>query len=246
MAHKDKKDNLDKCIQQKQSSSILTRKKQKQSPSSSPSSTAMLTSKKSPTVNPSSTAMLANETSNIGSIRASTIMNKTSTTVVTSAKNTETKGTSTVVVIPQSKISTTAIMNPKTSGKTASTALIIQAKQSRAQLSKISVSNGPFGMKSNKQKQQTYTPEGIATPASNILGNVGVSEILSSELGAVTTVLANKGYEVTGKIGSGTYAKVYKLRNIKTNKEVAVKIIDLTKTSENYRVRFLPREMKII
>lgn len=60
-----------------------------------------------------------------------------------------------------------------------------------------------------------------------------------------TYYLSQKGFRVLEKVGSGNYAKVYRVIN-PDNKELAVKIIDLNKTSQNYRVKFLPRELDIL
>lgn len=60
-----------------------------------------------------------------------------------------------------------------------------------------------------------------------------------------TYYLNTKGFRVLEKVGSGNYAKVYRVINPE-NKELAVKIIDLNKTSQNYKVKFLPRELDIL
>ena len=60
-----------------------------------------------------------------------------------------------------------------------------------------------------------------------------------------TYYLTTKGFRVLDKVGSGNYAKVYRVINPE-NREIAVKIIDLNKTSANYRVKFLPRELDIL
>lgn len=65
------------------------------------------------------------------------------------------------------------------------------------------------------------------------------------DIGPAGYVLVSKGFKVLEKCGSGNYAKVYKVRSA-DEKDYAVKIIDLSKTSKNYRVRFLPRELDIL
>ena len=67
----------------------------------------------------------------------------------------------------------------------------------------------------------------------------------SKQLTHATYYLNSKGFRVLDKVGSGNYAKVYRVINPE-NKELAVKIIDLSKTSQNYRVKFLPRELDIL
>jgi serine kinase len=66
-----------------------------------------------------------------------------------------------------------------------------------------------------------------------------------TDIGPAGYVLTNKGFKVLEKCGAGNYAKVYKVRS-NDDKDYAVKIIDLSKTSKNYRVRFLPRELDIL
>lgn len=67
----------------------------------------------------------------------------------------------------------------------------------------------------------------------------------SKQLTHATHYLNSKGFRVLDKVGSGNYAKVYRVINPE-NKELAVKVIDLAKTSQNYRVKFLPRELDIL
>lgn len=55
------------------------------------------------------------------------------------------------------------------------------------------------------------------------------------------------GYSVLDYLGDGAYAKakVYKVQT-KKGRTSAVKVIDLEKASENYRVKFMPRELQIL
>lgn len=46
-------------------------------------------------------------------------------------------------------------------------------------------------------------------------------------------------------VGTGNYARVYKAFT-PSGKEIAVKVINLSKTSDNYRLKFLPRELNIL
>lgn len=55
-----------------------------------------------------------------------------------------------------------------------------------------------------------------------------------------------KRYRVNHLIGTGNYARVYKGTFLGNNKELAIKSINLTRTSENYRQKFLPRELSIL
>ena len=81
----------------------------------------------------------------------------------------------------------------------------------------------------NKQKKK---PQGIDDKA--------------KELQIVKTFLKGKGYDVEKSIGSGNYAEVYKALGKKVNKTVAVKVIDLKKANENYRVNFLQSQINIL
>lgn len=54
-----------------------------------------------------------------------------------------------------------------------------------------------------------------------------------------------KRFKILALIGTGNYARVYKALSIH-GKELAVKAINLSKTSENYRTKFLPRELTIL
>jgi serine kinase len=53
-------------------------------------------------------------------------------------------------------------------------------------------------------------------------------------------------YKIFHLVGTGNYARVYKGQFLANNKEVAIKTINLSKTSENYRQKFLPRELSIL
>lgn len=66
------------------------------------------------------------------------------------------------------------------------------------------------------------------------------------DLAEVRRLLESKNSILQERIGSGTYAEVYRAVNYRTKKVVAVKIIDLTKATDNYRFNFLPQELEII
>lgn len=57
--------------------------------------------------------------------------------------------------------------------------------------------------------------------------------------------LKKRGYKIIGCLGEGNYSQVYHIVT-KSSKEMAVKIIDLNKVSNHYKMRFLPRELDII
>lgn len=63
--------------------------------------------------------------------------------------------------------------------------------------------------------------------------------------GPAINLLQEKGYILVEKLGAGNYANVYRIKT-RSNKEMAVKIIQLDNVSKNYKVRFLPRELEII
>lgn len=54
-----------------------------------------------------------------------------------------------------------------------------------------------------------------------------------------------KHFKIIALVGTGNYARVYKAMSSR-GKELAIKSINLTKTSENYRKKFLPRELTIL
>lgn len=54
-----------------------------------------------------------------------------------------------------------------------------------------------------------------------------------------------KRFRILGLIGTGNYARVYKAISSQ-GRELAIKAINLSKTSENYRTKFLPRELTIL
>ncbi|XP_022653496.1 testis-specific serine/threonine-protein kinase 3-like isoform X2 [Varroa destructor] len=56
--------------------------------------------------------------------------------------------------------------------------------------------------------------------------------------------LARAGYDVIKKIGGGSYSEVKEVRQ--GPDRFAVKVIDTTKVSEDFRGRFLPREIQIL
>lgn len=62
----------------------------------------------------------------------------------------------------------------------------------------------------------------------------------------VKTIASAKGYELKEPLGSGKYADVYKAFAPKNKRLVAIKVIDLLKATPNYRLNFLPQEVKIL
>ena len=54
-----------------------------------------------------------------------------------------------------------------------------------------------------------------------------------------------KRYKITHLVGTGNYARVYRALSA-SGRELAVKSINLSKTSENYKQKFLPRELTIL
>lgn len=54
-----------------------------------------------------------------------------------------------------------------------------------------------------------------------------------------------KRFRISSLIGTGNYARVYKATSSQ-GRELAIKAINLSKTSENYRTKFLPRELTIL
>jgi serine/threonine protein kinase len=75
---------------------------------------------------------------------------------------------------------------------------------------------------------------------------MGLVDKKSKEFSLVKNFMAMKGYGVSESIGSGNYAEVYEAYSLKKSKNVAVKVIDLKKANQNYRVNFLPREFEVL
>ena len=129
----------------------------------------------------------------------------------------------------------------------------------QASPSKIATTAAPTLLSGNmpKENESTYdkTAIGVATGFSTSIykKSPGAAQkqktksiyVPGQDIGPAGYVLASKGFRVLEKCGSGNYAKVYKIRS-PDDKDYAVKIIDLSKTSKNYRVRFLPRELEIL
>lgn len=57
-------------------------------------------------------------------------------------------------------------------------------------------------------------------------------------------MLEQKGFKIGDKINFGSFSKVYRAKF--KGKDIAVKVIDLTKTSNEYRSKFLPREIQTL
>lgn len=66
------------------------------------------------------------------------------------------------------------------------------------------------------------------------------------DLQDVRQFLAKKDETLHEVVGTGTFADVYRGVNRRLNKVIAVKIIDLKKTSAHYREKLLPMEISII
>ncbi|KAH9395285.1 PREDICTED: testis-specific serine/threonine-protein kinase 2-like [Rhagoletis zephyria] len=66
------------------------------------------------------------------------------------------------------------------------------------------------------------------------------------ELKDVRQLLESKDETLHEVVGTGTFADVYRGVNHRLNKVIAVKIIDLKKTSAHYREQLLPQEIAII
>ncbi|OTF82484.1 hypothetical protein BLA29_010287 [Euroglyphus maynei] len=58
--------------------------------------------------------------------------------------------------------------------------------------------------------------------------------------------ITDRGYQIINLIGTGSYAYVYKARQIRTNRSVAIKFINFNKCSNHYRKNFLRYEVHII
>jgi serine kinase len=74
----------------------------------------------------------------------------------------------------------------------------------------------------------------------------GLVDKESKEFQLVKEFLAAREHQLIDSIGSGNYAEVYKAFCSEKQRYVAVKVIDLKKANENYRVNFLPREIDIL
>jgi serine/threonine protein kinase len=83
-------------------------------------------------------------------------------------------------------------------------------------------------MKDNETKKQMTESEAL----NQFLNNKTIEEHIE--------------YKIDGHLGSGRYAEVFKVVDLKQQKSVAIKVIDLKKSEENYRKNFLPEELKII
>jgi tRNA A-37 threonylcarbamoyl transferase component Bud32 len=92
-------------------------------------------------------------------------------------------------------------------------------------------------------KKVTLRRKSLSASQYNIFGLVDKE---SKEFSLVKNFMASRNYVVSESIGSGNYAEVYKAFSLAHKKNVAVKVIDLKKANENYRVNFLPREIKIL
>jgi serine kinase len=62
----------------------------------------------------------------------------------------------------------------------------------------------------------------------------------------VAAILSKKKVEVVDEIGSGNYSTVYYGLNMDQLKHNAIKVIDLKKASDNYRVKFLRKEITVM
>lgn len=82
------------------------------------------------------------------------------------------------------------------------------------------------------------------------------SEIQQARESRVTNKLDNvsvmkeeiiqKGYKIKNMIGSGSYAHVFRAKDINNRRDVALKLIELDKCSKNYRDQYLRSEIHVI
>ncbi|RWS15380.1 testis-specific serine/threonine-protein kinase 1-like isoform X3 [Dinothrombium tinctorium] len=100
-----------------------------------------------------------------------------------------------------------------------------------------------------KEKKAESTYGMIPTPRamSQSVYKAGVTSrpISDTDIGPALQVLQSKNYKIIDKLGEGNYAKVFRVRSLE-NRDLAVKIIDLAKTSKNYRLKFFPREVEVL
>ena len=82
--------------------------------------------------------------------------------------------------------------------------------------------------------------------AENQYNKKGLIDERSQEFQAVKDFLKTKDYELMCSIGSGSYAEVYKAWATKYHRAVAVKVISLVKTHDNYRLNHLQHEVQVL
>lgn len=107
------------------------------------------------------------------------------------------------------------------------------------------VSESVYG--SNKSKKASVYRKGVAQEArNNGKANESKSSKYSEEvIGPLVKYLTKSNYTIVGELGEGSYAKVYKVQTAK-GKFRAAKVIDLSKATDNYRVKFMPRELEVL
>lgn len=82
-------------------------------------------------------------------------------------------------------------------------------------------------------------------PPAKSSNEVSVNEDNAKQVGPAKEILEKQGYEIIALLGKGGYANVWKVKK-GNNKIRAAKIIYMSKTSDNYHTKFLPRELKIL
>lgn len=74
----------------------------------------------------------------------------------------------------------------------------------------------------------------------------GESERLRDNRETAEDMALLKRFKILALIGTGNYARVYKAGFARNNKCLAIKAINLARTTDNYRHKFLPRELSIL
>lgn len=97
-----------------------------------------------------------------------------------------------------------------------------------------------------KEKKKLKRKNELKSIAENQYNKKGLIDDKSQEFQAVREFLATKKYELISSIGSGSYAEVYKAWATDHNRAVAVKVITLVKTRDNYRLNHLQKEVVVL
>lgn len=79
---------------------------------------------------------------------------------------------------------------------------------------------------------------------SNQIGQLATNNPTDNQETAEDASMLNR-FKIINLVGTGNYARVYRAVT-PSGKEIAIKAINLSKTSENYRTKFLPRELNIL
>lgn len=78
---------------------------------------------------------------------------------------------------------------------------------------------------------------------SNNIGQLATNAADNQETAEDASILNR--FKIINLVGTGNYARVYRA-TAPSGREIAIKAINLSKTSENYRSKFLPRELNIL